>query len=156
MNELTIEIDDFSYFKSSELEIYLLNLSGVIDVEISTPEPYFIHIKYDSTKIGINVLRMEIILFLDKEKVPFLRSFDKHAKNKVKKFDIVVADLCCEYCFMGMIDDLFLLEGILKASSNFFQDELYLNTRNVVITVYYNPELIKKEEIKKIEFAFHS
>lgn len=86
--------------------------------------------------------------------MPCLVSFDKHATYKTKSYDILIEDLCCEFCFRGFIDDLFMTNGIEKVESNF--KEIYPDKENLIISICYNPELINEEEIKKLEIKFNS
>ena len=77
MRELTLKLEfGFTYGK---LEEYLYSLKGVIEVECGE---YF-YIKYDSSLINIEILKNEILLFLDLLNVPSVNFFDKHFKGEV-------------------------------------------------------------------------
>ena len=55
----------------------------------------------------------EIYLFLDITKTPSLLSFTKSTKCNYSKFDYVIKEVCCEYCFMSMIDDFLMKRELL-------------------------------------------
>lgn len=150
--KLTLEID---YWMHKELKDYLLSLDGVFDVTIQDEGNFFVHIEYNPDLISTKILKVETLLFLDALRMPCLVSFDKHATYKTKSYNIIIKDLCCEFCFRGFIDDLFMIDGIVKAESQFI-DEPYQSKQNVTISIFYNPELINEEEIKKLEIKFNS
>lgn len=152
VNELALELESWSH---KELKDYLLSLTGVFEVKINNAENLFINLKYDSKLTNAEILKMEVFLFLDLSNKPALISFHKYSNNKTEKYDLIIKDLCCEFCLRGMIDDLFMIEGIEKVESN-FKDELCHSHENVLISVKYNPKLISKEELKKIELKFNS
>ena len=83
-------------------------------------------------------------------------SFDKYPNFKTSHYTIIRDNFCCEYCFKGVIEELFEMEGIEKVQSNFDEDYL-LNKREekITIKIEYNPELIDKEQMKQIELTLH-
>lgn len=150
MNELMLELDCFSH---KDFKNYLLSLLGVFEVNIINEETLIINIKYDPKLTNPVVLKTEVILFLDMLKVPSILSFNKHFNTKTYHYKITIKDLCCEYCFKGMIDELLMINGIEKASST---DNIYDNTKNIVINVNYDPNLIRVQNIEKLELEFNS
>lgn len=56
---------------------------------------------------------------------------------------------------MGMIDDLFMIDGIEKVKSS-FKDIPGESYENVCINISYNPNIISVERIKEIEEDFNS
>jgi len=150
MQELTLTIDYCDYF-SKELEEYLISLKGVIKSKINLANNE-INIKYDSKLININILKNEILLFLSLNKIPSIISFDKHSINKTINYNIIIKDLCCEYCLKHMIEELLLIDGINSAYSNFN----YKNKTNVNLIINYDNNLITKEEIIAISHKFNN
>lgn len=152
MKILTIIIDNWLH---QELTDYLLSLNGVLKVQIYEENDFeIITITYDSNFISAIMLKLEIFAFCDLDRIPSLISFDKHSSNKLKKYEMIIKDLCCEYCLKGMIDDLFMIDGIESADSNF--EVNYHERENVMISLSYDDRLISEDEIKKIELAFNS
>lgn len=154
MNELTIEIDCWIH---KEFKDYLLSLNGVYEVNIEDKENLIINIKYDSNLMKLKILKLEILLFLGILHTPCVISFDKHCKNKTEEYEIIIKDLCCEYCLKGMIDDLFSIDGVEKACCNL--EKVYespTNQKDIIINISYDPKLISIEEIRKIELNFNS
>lgn len=152
MNELTLELDCLGH---KDLKEYLLSLTGVFEVNIELSENLIINIRYNPELMNFAALTVEILLFLDKLKTPSIISFNKHTKTKTIDYKIAIKDLCCEYCLKGMIYDLLMTSGIENANSD-FEDTLYQSTENVIIYISYDPKLISKDQIKKIELKFNS
>lgn len=147
MNELTLLIDNWGH---KELKEYLLNLKGIIEVNINNEKNLQINIKYDSNLIKAKTVEMEILLFLNVLKTPSLLSFDKHTNSITKNYKIVRKDICCEYCFKGAIEELFEIEGIEKATSNFYKEDYNLKD-NIIIEINYDPKLLNEEQLQQIE-----
>ena len=152
MNVITLEFDAIPRTGFKE---YMESLKGVKDVEIMNNETCFITLKYDPELIDINMIKLEIVTFLDIYNIPSLMSFDKHEEEKVKEYNILIKDTCCEYCFSGNIEELLNISGIVKASSDFNRYDNF-HTDNVSITVTYLEEIITEEQIKKIEDKFNN
>ena len=150
MNKLTMNIE-YSDFLNKDLVNYLLSLQGVTNANLNI-DNNVISVEYDSSIISLKVLKTEILLYLDIVKIPSIISFDKHSKNNIKKDVIVIKDLCCEYCLKSMIDDLFNIDGIESAYSDFD----YVNKYNVNIFITYNEKLINKKKILELEDQFNS
>ena len=108
-----------------------------------------IDVRYDSTLISFQILKLEILFYLGQLKVPSIVSFNKHSKVNTKQYNIVTKDLCCEFCFRGMIDDLINIDGIEKVTSDFDENAYY--NKEVMVTINYNPRLVKEEELKELE-----
>ena len=81
--------------------------------------------------------------------IPDLIFFDKY-NNDIEIYNIVIKELCCEYCLMSNIEELLLIDGINKASTNFDKSK-----KNIRISIEFNPNIITLNEIKKIEDKFN-
>ena len=147
MSELTLLIDNWGH---KELKEYLLNLKGIIEVNINNEKNLLVYIKYDSNLIKAKIIEMEILLFLDVLKIPSLLAFNKHTNRITENYKIIRKDICCEYCFKGAIEELFGIEGIEKATSNFYKED-YNEKDNVVIEINYDSKLLNEENVKQIE-----
>lgn len=142
MKELTIVFDTLGH---KELEEYLLTVKGIKEAKVTNEEKLKIDIKYDSKETNPIVIKTEIYIFLEISKTPNMYSFDKHEKN-MKKCEISKKSVCCDYCYMGFIEDLYDMEGITKAESN-FTDFFMSQKEEVTIKVEYDPKILKEAEV---------
>jgi len=144
MNELTLILSDCAWLEKG-LDGYLLSQKGIHEVNINYSNNE-IYVKYDSNTV-IEIIKKEILLFISSLDTPSIFAFDKHSKNKLIKKDIIINDLCCEYCLNGIIEDLLSTNGIESAFSDFD----YSNKTDVKITVEYDKNIISEREILDIE-----
>lgn len=143
--ELTLKYD---YLIDKEIKDYLLKINGIEDIKINL-DTGEIYIKYNN--ISIKLILMEVELFLDVVKLPSLIGFDKHSKNKLLDYEMVINNLCCEYCLKINIDKLLTIDGIESANTNFD----YYNHKEVKIFIKYDNNKINIESIKKLESEFN-
>lgn len=152
MSRLTLIIENWGH---KELESYLKSLNGINDVKIKNEDKLEIYIEYDSNIINWKIIKMEIFFFLNILKMPSLISFDKYSDVDLYEYKIIRNDICCEYCFRAAIDDLFEIEGIEKVESNFDEEGYYKqdcdSRDNVIINVFFNPNILSIEDIKQID-----
>lgn len=106
-----------------------------------------IYVKYNSDFITMNIIKMKILLFLDLLKTPSMVAFDKYSQVELLEYHIIIEDLCCEYCLKDSIEELFMMDGIDSACSNFD----FINKKNITITIQYNPKILNKNNICKLE-----
>lgn len=151
MKELTIVMDSWGH---KELKDYLMSLTGVSEVIVENEKELKIYMKYNPELITPKIIKIEIGLFLNILKIPSLIAFDKHSKNKVSEYKMVREDICCEYCFKSVIEDLFDIEGIEKVESN-FDVETYDNSEEIEIKIKYDPSLISSNTMKEIELKLN-
>lgn len=149
MNKISLKIE-YSDFLNEDLIKYLSSLDGVLNSKINN-ENNEIYVEYDSSVISLKLLKMEILLYLDITKIPSIVSFDKHNSNNIKKDNIIIKDLCCEYCLNGMIEDLLEIDGIESAYTDFD----YVNKYNVNIFITYNEKLINNDKLKELKEQFN-
>ena len=143
--ELTLKYDCLI---DKEIKGYLLKINGIEDIKINL-DTGEIYIKY--TNISIKLILMEVELFLDVVKFPSLIGFDKHSKNKLLDYEMIINDLCCEYCLKTNIDILFETDGIESVRTDFD----YINNKDVKIFIKYDNNKINIESIKKLESEFN-
>lgn len=145
MNKITIEID--TILDKGLLE-YLKTIDGIENCDINEGK---ISIVYKDN-ISLFVIVKEICLYLDILKIPSILSFDKYLPNNLKEYQILINDLCCEYCLMSDIEELLYINGINSAYSDYdFKDK-----NNVVIYITYDSSIISKEELDKLNKKFNS
>jgi len=125
MDKLIIELYCPSYDK--ELSSYLLSQKGITKCDID----------YDSKIISAKIIKQFIYLYLS-IKIPTILSFEKKNISNYVSHTITIKDLCCEYCLMGTIEDLFETDGILSAKSNYD----FNNKFNVKIDVSYDKKIL--------------
>ena len=143
--ELTLKYDCLI---DKEIKDYLLKINGIEDIKINL-DTGEIYIKYNN--ISIKLILMEVELFLDVVKFPSLIGFDKHSKNKLLDYEMIINDLCCEYCLKTNIDILFETDGIESVRTDFD----YINNKDVKIFIKYDNNKIDIESIKKLESEFN-
>lgn len=148
MNKITFKFD---FWLPNELSDYLLQLKGVNDVEVDK-EQDIISVSYDSNTISDEVIYMDILAFLELQKVPSLLEFDKHSDEETNNYEFTIKSLCCEYCLKSNIEYLFKMTGIESASSDFN----YTDKNDVRINITYNNQVISENDIRKLEAEFNN
>lgn len=148
MKELTLKYDSYDLY--SDIENYLLTLKGIKKVNFNEDNNE-VFIEYDSNTITIKLILMEIDLFMNTNS-PSLFGFDKHSNNKLLDYEIVINNLCCEFCLKGNIEDLILIDGIESARTDY---DYTKNKRNVKIFIKYDNNLVNIEKIKELEEEFN-
>lgn len=83
MAKLTLTIDTIMY---QGLEQYIESLEGVSKVLITNKGCLIITITYDNSKIDINTLKLEILLYLNLSKTPSIIGFNKYKKGNYKEY----------------------------------------------------------------------
>lgn len=112
MQKITFVID---VWLKNDLKEYLLSLKGVLNANVDF-ENDKIDVQYDEKIINSYMLKEETNLFLNRQ-YPSIIRFDKYCKN-TKQLD-VASDICCENCYLNLIDELYDIDGISKVSSDF-------------------------------------
>lgn len=152
MSKLTLMIESWGH---EELESYLKSLNGIHDIKIKNEDKLEIYVEYDENIITWKIIKMEIFLFLNIWKVPSLISFNKYSDVDLYEYKITRNDICCEYCFRSTIEELFEIEGIEKVESNFDEEDYYKqdydSRDNVIINVFFNPNILSTQDIKQID-----
>lgn len=145
MKKITIKINDWDWI-NRELDQFLQTQTGIIKSETNLKKNK-IEITYEEEKTTIKIIMNYIRLFLSLQKTPILLEFNKHSNNELLEYTITIIDLCCEYCFMGMIEELLEINGIEEVNNDFD----FITKENVHINIKYDPTIIDENEIKKIE-----
>lgn len=148
INKVILKYDCDLY---DDLSLYLLNLKGINNVIVNKNDN-IIEILYDFNVISLYIISKEIELFLQIDKFPSLIGFDKCSNSKLEYYDIIIKDLCCEYCLKSNIWELLVIDGVSKVYTDFD----YKCKDNVRINVLYDSNLISIREIINIEKKFNS
>jgi copper chaperone CopZ len=149
MKGLTIKLNDWDWI-NQELDQFLKTQTGIID-SITNIKKNIIDIKYDSEKTNIIIIMKYIRLFLSIGNEPTMLEFNKHSQNELNEYTIKIEDLCCEYCMMGIIEELFEIDGIEEVNSDFDFDK----RENVNIFIKYNPTIIDNNKLTELEKKFN-
>jgi copper chaperone CopZ len=147
MKKVTIELDTWGH---KELKEYLLTVNGISEVDIDDENNIKVSITYDSKITSLKIIRMELDLFFNKSSEPTMLAFDKHREYN-KDYTLIIKDVCCEYCFKGMIEELYEIDGIGSATSNYDFNQY----KDIPIFITYNENIISLDNIKKIENRFN-
>ena len=134
-----------------KLKDFLLSQEGIINVEINYDD-YFIklNIKFNE-KTNPNIVMKYIELF-EKYKYSNLVEFNKEYQGKTKILKYIVDDMCCEYCYMGLVMDLFENDKIKSVKSNFdFNKPAF----NIEFLIEYNENYSEQELIKYIKEKYN-
>ena len=137
-------LDDFI---NEELKEYLLMQDGVDSVVIDNENFLTIlNIKYN--KKSPPEIIMKYIELFQKNKYSILFEFDKGTIGDFKVLKYTIDDMCCEYCYKGLIMDLFENKKIKSVKSNFdFNKPAF----DIELIIEYAKEYNKEELIKYIK-----
>ena len=129
----------FSAILNPELKEYLLTQNGVVSVDF-TLNDLMTEANIEFSEGTNPIIIMKHIELFQKYKYPCLFEFDKGNKGNFKTLKYVVDEICCEYCFHGLIMDLFENEKIKSVTSNFDLAKRTINTEIIVEYKDYNEQ----------------
>jgi len=142
-------LDDFI---NEELKEYLLMQDGVDSVVIDNENFLTIlNIKYN--KKSPPEIIMKYIELFQKNKYSILFEFDKGTIGDFKVLKYTIDDMCCEYCYKGLIMDLFENKKIKAVKSNF---DYYKPAFNVEFIIEYDKECKEKEILEYIKEKYNT
>lgn len=128
-----------------ELDEYLLSQDGINEVEIKNIDFLTeLTIKIDNS-INEDIVLKFINLF-DDNKIPSLVEFDKDVSYDTKILKHTIKDMCCEYCYKGLIEELYEQDYIKSAKSNF---DFNASAYDIEFTIEYDSKY-KEDEINKL------
>lgn len=145
MAKLTLTIDTIMY---QGLEQYIESLEGVSKVLITNKGCLIITITYDNSKIDINTLKLEILLYLNLSKTPSIIGFNKYKKGNYKEYKTSINDFCCEYGLKNMLEILLSNPNISAVTTNYNTETC--NTKKLTMTITYNLDNTNFKEILKL------
>ena len=130
-----------------ELKEFLLTQDGITDVELNYDGDFIeLDIKFND-ETSPNII-MKYIEMFGKYQFSNLFEFNKDYKGKTKILKYIVDDMCCEYCYMGLVMDLFENDKIKSVKSNFDFDKPAFN---IEFTIEYAEGYKEEDLIKYIE-----
>lgn len=131
---------------SKELQDYLLTQEGITDVEFDSKDFLTIlNIKHDNETTPEIVMKY-IELFQD-NKYSILSEFDKESISDFKVLKYTIEDMCCEYCYKGLVMDLFENKKIKSVKSNF---DYRAPAFNIEFIIEYDKDYKEEELIEYI------
>lgn len=150
MKKISFKIDNLCCNVDDFLD-YMNSIKGIYDVKIDKDNEE-IYMIYNSDVISIELLKKEILLFLNLLSVPSINGFDKYFTKELCEYRLVIKDLCCEYCLRSMIEELVCNSGIGRVNYNFNNVDV---RKDVLINIFYDSDLIDKSELVDIEYKFN-
>ena len=136
---------------SEELKEYLLTQEGIIDIKM-TEKDYLtkLDIKHDD-KITPDIIMKHIELF-QKNKYSILLEFANGTKGNYKTLKYIIDDMCCDYCYRGLVMDLFENIRVKSVKSNFDHKKRAIN---IEFTIEYDEEYTEEELIDYIKEKYN-
>ena len=136
---------------SPELKDFLLSQEGITNVEIKYDD-YFSKLNIKLNKKTNHIIVMKYIELFEKYKYSNLVEFDKDNDGKTKILKYIVDDMCCEYCYTGLVMDLFENDKIVSVKSNF---DLKMPAFNIEFIIEYEEKYEEKKLIKYIKEKYN-
>ena len=103
---------------NEELKKYLLMQDGIDDVVFDN-ENFLAKLNIEYNKKTTPEIIMKYIELFQKNKYSILFEFDKGTIGDFRLLKYTIDDMCCEYCYKGLVMDLFENEKIKSVKSNF-------------------------------------
>lgn len=130
-----------------EMKKYLLSQDGIISVDIEAKD----FISEVNVKYNNNVTPLMALKYIDiyqKNDFTTILGFDKEQAYDCNELTYIVDDMCCEYCYKGLIQGLFENEFINSVKSNFdFSKPAF----NIELVIKYDKNYDEDELKKYIE-----
>ena len=134
-----------------ELKDFLLSQEGIINVEIDYDD-HFTKLNISFNEKTSPSIIMKFIDLFEKNNYSSLVEFDKEYKGQTKILKYVVDDMCCEYCYMGLVMDLFENDKIKSVKSNF---DFKMPAFNIEFTIEYDEKYKEEDLIKYIKEMYN-
>ena len=132
---------------SEELKGFLLTQDGITDVKLSRDDYLTIlDIKHNEKITPIIIVKF--IELFQETKFPILIEFDKGTSDKFKVLKYKIDDMCCDYCYRGLVMDLFENKKIKSVKSNF---EWNKPAFDIEFIIEYDENYTEKELIDYIK-----
>ena len=103
---------------NEELKKYLLMQDGIDDVVFDN-ENFLAKLNIEYNKKTTPEIIMKYIELFQNNKYSILFEFDKGTIGDFRLLKYTIDDMCCEYCYKGLVMDLFENEKIKSVKSNF-------------------------------------
>jgi hypothetical protein len=132
---------------NEELKEYLLMQDGIVGVEINN-EDFLTILNIEYNKKTTPEIIMKYIELFQKNKFSILFEFDKGTIGDFRLLKYTIDDMCCEYCYKGLVMDLFENKKIKSVKSNFdFNKPAF----DIEFIIEYDKEYREEELIKYLK-----
>lgn len=132
---------------NEELKEYLLMQDGIVGVEINN-EDFLTILNIEYNKKTTPEIIMKYIELFQKNKYFILFEFDKGTIGDFRVLKYTIDDMCCEYCYKGLVMDLFENKKIKSVKSNFdFNKPAF----DIEFIIEYDKEYREEELIKYLK-----
>jgi copper chaperone CopZ len=136
---------------NEELKKYLLMQDGIDDVVFDN-ENFLAKLNIEYNKKTTPEIIMKYIELFQKNKYSILFEFDKGTMGDFRLLKYTIDDMCCEYCYKGLIMDLFENEKIKSVKSNFdFNKPAF----DIEFLIEYNEDYSEQELIQYIKEKYN-
>ena len=130
----------------SEIKEYLLSQNGIENVKIINKE-FISEIDITNNKELTPIMILKYIELYQNEQIPMMIGFNKSVNFTIKEMKYIVDDICCEYCYKGLVTELFKNEKIKSVASNF---DYHKPAFNIEFLIEYNENYDEQYLIKYI------
>lgn len=131
----------------SELKDYLLKEEGINSVEIVNKD-FISEIKINFNDKTSPLSIIKCIESFQNNEYSTLLSFDKGNIYKINQLNYLIEDMCCEYCYKSLIQELFKNNDIKSVKSNF---EFNKPAFNIELRIEYNINCSEEEIVEYIK-----
>ena len=132
---------------NEELKEYLLMQDGIVGVEINN-KGFLTILNIEYNKKTTPEIIMKYIELFQNNKYSILFEFDKGTIGDFRVLKYTIDDMCCEYCYKGLVMDLFENKKIKSVKSNFdFKKPAF----NIEFIIEYDEEYREEELIKYLK-----
>ena len=142
-------LDDYNI--TDELKEFLLTQEGITSVEFQDKD-YLTILNIEHNEKTTPAIIMKYIEIFQDNKYSILFEFDKGTAGNFKKLKYTIDDMCCEYCYRGLVMDLFENENIKSVKSNFDYDKPAFN---IEFTIEFDDKYKKEELIEYIRKSYN-
>lgn len=133
-------------FKDLELKEFLLTQDGIKSVDINNKD-FVIELVIDYDEDITPFIIYKFIKLFNNSDVSCLIFFDKNYNYDIRVLKYAVGDMCCEYCYKGLIEELFMNDNVKSVNSNFDFNNMY----NIELVIEYNKDYSESELIEFIK-----
>lgn len=136
---------------NEELKEYLLMQDGIDGVEIDN-ENILTILNIEYNKRTTPEIIMKYIELFQNNKYSILFEFDKGTIGDFKVLKYTIDDMCCEYCYKGLVMDLFENDRIKSVKSSF---DFKMPAFNIEFIIEYDEKYEEVDLIKYIKEKYN-
>ena len=137
----------FDDILGNDLKDYLSTQKGIEDIDLHVQD-FISEVNIKFNKDITPKIIVQYINLYQNNKFPSIIEFNKEININYKSLKYVIDDMCCEYCYKGLIEDLFDNDYIISVKSNF---DFYKPAFNIELFIRYSEDYNEKELIQYIK-----